>query len=131
MRIVVDTNVVVSSLWGGPPKKVMKACQAGKAKLILGPPILEEYFAVLSRFEVSDEDMDFFQALFADLNRVEIFSWTTHLRVIKEDPSDDKFLECALEGQANFIVSGDKHLLQLGSFRGISIISLRRFLSEI
>ena len=53
------------------------------------------------------------------------------LRVIKNDPSDDRILECAVEGQANLIVSGDRHLLSLKTFRGISILTVREFINII
>lgn len=131
MRIVLDTNVVVSSLWGGVPKSIMDACRKGRVKLLLSRPILEEYFTVLSRFDVQDDDMDLFEALFTDPRRTEMISPAVAIRATREDPSDDKFLECALAAGADFIVSGDKHLLELGSFRGIPIATPRRFLREI
>lgn len=131
MRIVLDTNIIVSSLWGGPPRKIMESCRAGHFKLLLSRPILEEYVAVLSRFEVQEEDMDYFEALFVDPKRTENVSPTVRVRLIKEDPSDDKFLECALSGKADFIVSGDKHLLGLESFHGIPIITPRAFLGRL
>lgn len=128
MRIVLDTNVVVSSLWGGPPKSVMNACRRGRVKLLLSRPILEEYFTVLSRFEIEEDDMDLFESLFTDPRRTEMVSPSLSIRAVKEDPSDDKFLECAVSGRAEGIVSGDRHLLALGEFRGIPIMSPRRFL---
>ncbi len=131
MRIVLDTNIVVSSLWGGLPRKIMEACKAGHFKLLLNRPILEEYIDVLSRFDVQEEDMDYFEALFVDPKRTENVSPTVRVHVIKEDPSDNKFLECALSGKADFIVSGDKHLLGLGSFRGIPIVTPRSFLGKL
>ena len=131
MRIVLDTNVLVSSLWGGPPKKIMESCRSGLITLLASPSILEEYFSVLSRFEIPDEDMDLSEALFADPKRVEIYSPNTPVHAIKQDPSDNKFLECALAAKADFIVSGDKHLRKLESFGGIPILPPRRFLKEI
>lgn len=131
MRVVLDTNVVVSSLWSGPPSGILAACREGRVRVLVSLPILEEYFAVLTRFEVTDEDMDLFGSLFTDPSRTEICSPTVRVRRIREDPSDDKFLECAVAGGADFIVSGDKHLLKLGSFRGIPILTSRTFLSKI
>lgn len=131
MRIVMDTNVLVSSFWGGPPKIIVDSCRSGRIRLLASAAILEEYFSVLSRFGVPDEDMDLLEALFADAKRVEIYSPNTQIHVIKEDPSDNKFPECAVAAKANCIVSGDKHLRKLESFRGIPILSPRRFLKEI
>ena len=53
------------------------------------------------------------------------------LSVIREDPDDDRYLECAVEGQAEYIVSGDRHLLALGSYRHISIVPPRAFLAVV
>lgn len=131
MRIVLDTNVVVSSLWGGPPKQILDACRAGRVKLLLSRPILDEYFAVLARFDLQDEDADLLEALFADRKRTELLSPGIQLRVVAADPSDDKFLECALAGKAGYVVSGDKHLLALKSFRDIPILSARAFLKHL
>lgn len=131
MRIVLDTNVVVSSLWGGPPKKIMEACRSGRVKLLLSRPILDEYFAVLSRFDLQDEDADLLEALFADRKRTEMLSPGVQVRAVAADPSDNKFLECAVEGRADYLVSGDKHLLGLETFRGIPILTPRAFLNHI
>jgi len=58
----------------------------------------------------------------------EIVSPRFSLSVVQDDPDDDKFLECAIEFQAEYIVSGDKHLLSLGSYQGILIVNPRRFI---
>lgn len=131
MRIVLDTNVVVSSLWGGPPKRIMEACFACRVKLLISRPILDEYFSVLSRFDLQDEDADILEALFADRKRTEMLAPEVHIRAIAADPSDNKFLECAVEGRAEYLVSGDKHLLGLKLFRGIPILAPRAFLRRI
>jgi len=131
VRIVADTNVVVSSLWGGPPRRILKACRSGRIKLLLSPAILTEYFSVLSRFAVPVEDMDLLEALFADPKRAEILSPAVRVRAIPEDPADDMFLECALAGAADFVVSGDKHLLRLEAFRGIPILTPRMLLNRL
>lgn len=55
---------------------------------------------------------------------------TSSLHVVTEDPTDNRFLECALDGEADYIVSGDRHLLSVGSFRGIDILRPRDFLIE-
>ena len=131
MRIVLDTNVLVSSLWGGAPARVMEAVRRGRAKLLVSGPILDEYISVIARFEPAEEDRDMFEALFADPGRAELVAPAHRIRAVREDPSDDKFLECAVAGRADALVSGDKHLLRLDPFRGIPVLTPRRFLEKL
>ncbi len=58
-------------------------------------------------------------------------STTAFLSVVKDDPGDDRVLECAIAGSADVIISGDRHLLDLGSFQGIQILTVRRFMDQI
>jgi predicted nucleic acid-binding protein len=86
---------------------------------------------VLARFPISEEDMDLFEALWADAKRTELVAPTVSLQAVKDDPSDNKFLECALAGKADFIVSGYRHLLNLGVFQSIPILSPRGLLRRL
>ncbi len=79
----------------------------------------------------ADEDADLLEALFADRKRTEMLSPGVQVRDVAADPSDNKFLERALAGKAEFIVSGDKHPLALGSFRDIPIVRPRTFLGAM
>lgn len=53
------------------------------------------------------------------------------LTVVKDDPDDDRVLECAITGEAEFIVTGDRHLLRMGTFNGIEIVTVRDFMSSL
>ncbi len=131
MRVVLDTNILVSALlWRGTPYRCLLAVQAGLADLVVSPPILEELRTVLVtkfRFAVADAEdaVDLFRAS-ADM--VEI---SGQLRVVADDPDDDKFVETAQAGRADLIVSGDRHLLALGSEVGVPIITARGFLDRL
>ena len=129
MRIVLDTNVLISGIFfAGPPYQILEAWRDGTLQILVSPAILEEYRRVMnelvSQFEAINLDP------FLDLLtlRSEIVLAPLMPRVIKEDPSDDKFLECAVAGKAACIVSGDKHLLKLSEFRGIRILTPRHFI---
>lgn len=63
--------------------------------------------------------------------RAEFVTPDTQINIIENDPSDNKFLEAALAGQAIYVVSGDKHLLELGSYQGVRMITARKFLSYL
>lgn len=130
-RVVLDTNVLISSLWGGLPGRIIHLWQKGRFHILLSQPILEEYLAVLLRFGPTEEDLD---ALVALLGHPHLTEWLTpalHLHVISTDPTDNRFLECAVAGEADAIVSGDRYLLKLKQFREIRILTPREFLSTL
>lgn len=129
MRIVLDTNVIVSAVvFGGVPRRVFETCVAGRNRLVLSPEILEEAVAVLGgrKFRFPDE---FLRSLREELEAIsEIVSPPRRLRVVRRDPDDDRILECALAGRAERIVTGDRHLLELKSYEGIPILTPAVFL---
>jgi len=111
MRVVIDTNVFISSFFGGNPRKVIDHWLSGKLTLCVSRPILKEYFDVLSRFEFDDKSLLFklmssfeksFNILFVDNPKEH--EW------IKDDPADNKFIACAISLKAEYIISGDIHL---------------------
>jgi uncharacterized protein len=102
-------------------------------KARLGPAfrgILEEYLRVLSypKFQLSEAEI---KSLTEEelLPYVEVVNPRRRLRVVERDPSDNKFLECAMTGKARVIISGDKDLLSIGRYRSISIQSPAKFLA--
>lgn len=131
MRAVIDTNVVVSAYLGGALEEVLRAFQAGKFTLIVSSAILREYLQVLARpkFKIERGELDDFAALL--ISKAEFVAPGESIAVIEADPSDNMFLEAALEAKADCIVSGDSHLLELKTFRGIPILSAREFLEKI
>jgi putative PIN family toxin of toxin-antitoxin system len=130
IRVVMDTNVFISSFWGGNPKKVVDLWKAGEIKLCLSEEILQEYLEVVARFNLHEEEAREFLALLSDGEHVEHVAPSRKLRIIEEDPSDDMFLECAVEAGTRYIVSGDGHLLGLEEFQSVKVLSPKEFLSE-
>lgn len=126
-RVVVDTNVIVSALvFGGVPREVMNIVEERLCKLYYSSDIREEVERVLEeKFGWDREQVE------ARVNP--LFNWGIQvhpgakLSVIKDDPDDDRILECAIEADAHVIISGDRHLLKLGSFRTIAIQTPRQF----
>lgn len=125
-RVVIDTNLFVSSFWGGKPKRLIDLFIKGKIQLLMSPQILEEISRVLKEILGDDPEISHFIDLIS-LNSIEIIPNVT-LQVVKEDPSDNKFLECAIAGKADYIISGDGHLLGLREYQGIPIIRVGEFL---
>lgn len=127
-RVVFDTNVFLSALtFCGKPEVVFEMARAGKIQLVVSPSILAELASILeNKFAWDDEDVR--EALMVVGRHADLVKPGLRLRVL-EDDADNRILECAVEGQANWIVSGDRHLLDLKEFRGIPIARVSDFLS--
>lgn len=130
-KVVLDTNVVVSSFWGGKPGRVLQLWQEGHFKVLVSLEILQEYQDVLQRFRAADEDLEGFLASFTAAGRSLLILPQRRHHVIAKDPADDKFLDCAVAGRADCLVSGDAHLLALRVFEGIPILKPAAFLDKI
>lgn len=132
IKIVPDTNIYISALgWNGKERALINKGIGGDFNLFASKEILEEIRKVLnySKFDFSAEEKTAFLNIIAE-NFVIIQPRKT-LNLIKEDPADNKFLECAVEARADFIISGDKHLLTLKEFNGIKILNASDFLKNI
>ena len=131
MNITVDTNVILSALgWNGPEFKVMNLVFNKKINLVLSTQILEEFIgtAKSEKFDFSDEEIDDFSDALLNIGRI-VFP-EENISRIKEDPQDNRILECAVAGNSKFIISGDNHLLKLREFEGIKIMNASKFLNE-
>lgn len=132
LRATNDTNVWVSGInWEhGKPRQLLELAQARAFTHITSLEILFEITRVLrDYFGYSDEDAYEWYKEIGELS--EVVRPILHLNVIEADPTDNKFLECALEGRVTFIVSGDQHLLDLESYQGIKIVRVAEFLLKV
>lgn len=131
-RIVLDTNVLISAiLFGGPPRDVLKLVIGGTVGCSLSLAILDELRDVLQRpkFKFSSEQS--FNVLEELHASCEIINPMVKINVITEDPDDNEILECAVEAKSTFIVSGDRHLLDLVEYRGIKILTPTAFIKTV
>lgn len=129
-RVVLDTSVLISALlFRGLPSRLIPLWQKGKVTILVSSEVLKEYLRVLAypKFELAAQEIKALIEIellpFVDAVKVK-----SKIRVIVKDPSDDKFLELAVDGKADFLISHDKHLLGLGVFKGIKILSVAEFL---
>ena len=128
MKVVFDTNVFISAFIvpGGQAERALLLARARHFILFTSVPILTETAQKLrSKFGQTDKDIR--QALKFISRTAEILKPTVRLRVLKDIP-DNRILECAFQARADLIVTGDRHLLKLREFEGISIIRLTDFL---
>lgn len=123
LRVVLDSNVYVSAFTHpqGPPSQVWRQALQRRFTLLISPAIVTEVARVL-RLKFGWNDFHIIRRIKLLTSAAEIVGPTITLHIIKDDPSDDRILECAVSGQADLIVSGDHHLVNLKSFRGIGII---------
>jgi putative PIN family toxin of toxin-antitoxin system len=132
VRVVLDTNVVVSALlFTGISSKLVPLWEGGGITALVSRGILEEYLRVLSypKFKLSEGDI---KGLIQEelLPYVDVVKPWRRLRAVDRDPSDDKFVECVVAGKARVIISGDKDLLSIGRYRKILIQSPAQFLEK-
>lgn len=131
MRIILDTNVLISGVFfAGPPYQILEAWRDGKVKLIISPEILEEYQRVGEELSGGFPSINIQPILDLLTIRAEIVSAHSLSENVCKDPDDDKFLACAISSKCQWIISGDKELLAVSGFRGITVIKPREFLDE-
>jgi putative PIN family toxin of toxin-antitoxin system len=130
-KVVLDTNVLVSALlFKGVPGKLIECWKQGQIIPLASRDIIDEFIRVLSypKFKLTEEEISF-------LLHKEILPWFEVITVKKHkpyvvaDPDDDKFIWCALAGSADYIISGDEHLLNLNS-SPVKVLSPSQFLSN-
>jgi putative PIN family toxin of toxin-antitoxin system len=131
MRVVLDTNVFISAVLGGRLGIILEKWKAGSFTLIVTDVIAGEYLNVLSRpkFKISEEEMIAVSDYL--LQVAEFVTPEEEITIIADDPTDNRFLDAAIAGKADFVVSGDHHLLHLKSFRDISIITAKEFITGL
>jgi putative PIN family toxin of toxin-antitoxin system len=131
-RVVLDTNVLISAiLFGGPPREVLELVISGTIECSLSLSILDELRDVLRRpkfgFSV-EQSLQVLEELYAV---IDVIHPVERIFILASDPDDNMILECAIASKAEFIVSGDRHLLDLAQFRGILIVRPSEYLRMI
>jgi len=129
LKAVLDTNVYISAvLFGGKPEEIRKLSKQGKIEVLISEAIISEIAEVLRR-KFDWESWQISQVIDEIREATTLTVPRQNICLIKDDDADNRVLECALEGNAQYIVSGDKrHLLPLKEYRGIKILSPDEFL---
>jgi putative PIN family toxin of toxin-antitoxin system len=134
IKAVLDTNVLVSGLVGqkGPPRQILDAWLEGRYTLVLSLYLVDElahvltYHRITERVRLTQEELE--GILAALLAQAELTPGELQLPGVTRDPKDDPVVACAVEGQADYIVSGDQDLLVLGEHEGIRVVAPRQFM---
>ena len=131
MKIILDTNVFISGIFfTGPPSQILKAWKNSSLQIVLSQEILDEYQRVAEDLSSKFQTIDILPIIelvtihgqFVDTQGFDIS--------VCEDPDDDKFLECAVAGKCKTIISGDKQLLKLPGYEGITVWSPGNFVDK-
>ncbi|MBI3945202.1 MAG: putative toxin-antitoxin system toxin component, PIN family [Armatimonadetes bacterium] len=128
-RLVLDTNFFVAAFWRphGTSARILAACEEDRFVLLYSPAIRGELVRILRQARTTSVFQERIEEL---LSGAEEIHPRRSLRLVMDDPDDDKFLECAVEGRADYILTSDVHLLGLGSVEGVSIWTPARFARE-
>ena len=136
MRLVLDTNVVVSAvIWGGNPLELLQAATAGEIELYTSPALLVDLRNVLGRghlaSRLAEQRSSVEQAIGHYSELAVSVSPRSTPRAVPRDADDDQVIAAALAASADLVVSGDKHLLSMGSYQGIAIVSVAEAVRRI
>jgi putative PIN family toxin of toxin-antitoxin system len=131
MRVVLDTNVLVSALfWGGQPRRVVDMAIAGRVQAVTSAELLLELAQVLAEdLEVPQDKVEL--VLRDVLSYAEVTVPVEEVEAPVRDPGDRKVITCAVAGRADYIVTGDRDLLALGQVHGVAVLSVHAFLSSV
>lgn len=140
IRAVLDTNVWVSAILspGHPPAKILELALTGNLRLIISAGIIREIGRVLQypkvkkaleRRRITSQEVD--DVILKLLKAAIIAPGEILAEGVSDDPADDMIIACALEGRADFIISGDHHLIDLKNYQGIKIVDPSTFLALI
>jgi putative PIN family toxin of toxin-antitoxin system len=131
MKIVLDTNVLVSGIFfSGPPAEILRAWSRGKFRLVSSPAILDEYKRASAELAEKFSGINVQRILDLIVVHSEVCSPAPMPERVCEDPHDDMFIAAAIDSRTKIIVSGDKHLLKVSGYQGVSVITPRQFLAQ-
>ena len=131
MIVVLDTNILISAVfWRGNPYNIVRYGLLGKYSLYISTDILNETEEKLRiKFGFPEDEIEEHISILIEYSY--IVEPSEKINIIKDDPDDNAVLECAVASKAEYIVSGDRHLLKLKEFRGIKILKPKYFLTLI
>jgi uncharacterized protein len=132
VRVVLDTNVLISAFVfpGGAPEQVYRGVLDGRVTLVTSPPLLSELGRILT--EKFRWEPAYTEEVVAQLVRIGVVvDPTEEIADITDDPADNRVLEAAAAGHADVIVSGDRHLLSLGTWRAVRVVAPAVLMDEL
>jgi uncharacterized protein len=131
MKLVVDTNVLFSGIfWLGPPSKILSAWLEDRIHVVASTEIFEEYSRIIKNASTKHPTVNLMELLDLLTDHTEIYQTKNLLHHISRDPDDNKFIACAIEANASYLISGDRDLLDISEDIGVKIIKPRNFVEK-
>jgi uncharacterized protein len=129
-RVVLDTNVLISAIISdSKPRDLLRKGILKEFRIVTSDLLLRELGAVLRRPKFKTDEDEIHRIILALMQASEVVEVVSKFNLIEEDPKDDMVVETAYDGKADFIVSGDAHLLALKSFKEIKIVGVKQMLT--
>jgi len=129
MKIVLDANIFISAFfWGGNPRILLNRAIRKIDDLFISNEILKELADVISRpkFHVDENNIEYFIKSIEEISSKVFIK--KKIKNASRDMDDNKYIECGLAANADYIISGDKHLLELNEYKGIKIVTVKDYL---
>lgn len=131
-KVAIDTNVIISAFgWHGKPEDVVKLATTDRIKNFISLEMLAELRKVVAYAKLNFSEILQAEIIETVFSASSIINVNESVNVIIDDPPDNRVLECALSANVDFVISGDKHLLNLKAFKGIAILSPEDFLARL
>ena len=133
MKIVLDANIFISSFfWGGNPRMILKRIISKIDELFITKEILEEIEDVLGRpkFHANNDSIYYFINSIEEIGN-KIIPWMKRITNGSRDEKDNKYIECGIAADVDYIISGDIHLLELKKYDGINIVTAKNYLEIV
>jgi putative PIN family toxin of toxin-antitoxin system len=128
MRVVTDTNVLISGIFfGGPPAQILKAWYSGTVQFVVSNEILEEYYEVCERLSLRYPNIEITQILVLIAQNSQVVKAPPLPEPVSSDLDDDKFLACAVASGTKVIISGDSDLLTVSGYENVQVMAPREF----
>lgn len=132
MRLIIDTNVLVSGIFfDGLPGRILKFWKEGKIKLVVSSEIFNEYSAVIKRLGEKYRTIETTNIIDLLAVELEFVSTKKIKKPISRDSEDDKFIECAVSGGVDIVITGDKDLLVLKKYKNVRFITPSQYFQEL
>jgi putative PIN family toxin of toxin-antitoxin system len=131
MNVVLDTNIFVSGIfWKGEPNRILELWKEGKIQLINSIEIIVEISRILSDFKIQLSEEHKKEWIHLITINSTIVEPKEKFNIVKDDPTDNKFIDAAVAGKVKYIVTRDKHLLKIKQFRNTTIITPEEFMKQ-
>jgi putative PIN family toxin of toxin-antitoxin system len=130
VEVVLDTNTLIAGFFPGASRKIVRAWKRGDVRAVVSAAVLKEYEHIITPLPFRKRERDEVLALVRNRMLTRTVRPSRHLRVVREDPADDKFLECALAGEVKYLISSDMHLKRIGRFESVEIMTPGQFVKR-